>query len=301
MKLPDFPARDLSGRRVTFKVAGVTRALLVHAPAAGGPPPTVVLAFHGGGGTAALMAMSSGWNDLAEQRGYLVIYPEAIRPDPARPATFLRNPQMWNVGSGVGHAERLGVDDVAFVAAILDWARVEFGLENRPALALGFSMGASMAYRAAAELPGRFRALAAVSGHWWTRDDRRIDGCSLLTISGDADPVNPLQGGPSTTPWGDLIIAPPIRASVEAWARAVGSPAESGVTRHGTIRWEAWQPGRGGEQVKLCVVGEMGHAWPGGQAVLAERYAGPTVQSLNATLEIDRFFQSTGGMTAADR
>lgn len=257
----------------------------------------MVLAFHGGGGTAGLMALATGWSELAEPRNYLVIYPEATRLDPNRPPTFLRNPQMWNVGSGIGHAERRGVDDVGFVAAILDWVRTDFGPTQRHALALGFSMGASLAYRAAAELAGQFRAIAAVSGHWWTRDDRKIENCSLLTISGDADPINPLAGGPTITPWGDSIVTPPIRASVGAWARALGCPPESNSSQDDIVRRESWAPGRAGARVELQVVAGMGHVWPGGRSVLAERYAGPAVQSPNATQEIDQFFQATAALT----
>lgn len=292
MKLPEAAYSVPGLRRVTCVSGGLERAFLVHEPPSA-QPASIVLGLHGGGGSAALMAFATGWNTVADRRSQLVIYPEGTRLDPARPASFLRNPQMWNVGSGIGHAEPAGTDDVAFLAVALRWARQEYALASAPAFAFGFSMGSSLAYRCAAELPNQFRAIAAVSGHWWTRAQAGQPSGSLIAIAGTADPVNPLHGGAVTTPWGQPVQTAPIRASVEAWATGLGCSASPRRESGPNVTREFWTAPNATE-VQFLVVAGMGHVWPGGRSVLAERIAGPVVESPSATAEIDQFLAAHG-------
>ena len=147
---------------------GVRRAL-VRAPDGVSqviPRPVVVL-LHGAGGTASLAMGNTGWADLADREGLLLVYPEGTRRDPAAPPRFLQNPQAWNDGSGRGHTARTGVDDVGFLRALIEQVVESKGVDPDRLYLAGFSNGASMAFRAGAELAGVIAAIGPVAGHCW--------------------------------------------------------------------------------------------------------------------------------------
>src|SRR3954464_8816369 len=87
-------------------------------PGHAGPLPAVVM-LHGAGGTAAWTLAETGWASVANREGFLVVLPEATRPDPPLPPSFLQNPQVWNDGSAHGEPPRPNVDDVAFLAEVV--------------------------------------------------------------------------------------------------------------------------------------------------------------------------------------
>jgi polyhydroxybutyrate depolymerase len=286
----------------SITVAARVRQYILHVP------PTrdterllpLVLAFHGGGGTAKLAALSTRWSEKGDQSGFFVVYPEAVRPDPKRPATFLRNPPFWNVGAGVGYAERANVDDVGFVRALLDELCICLPVDASRVYATGFSNGASMAFQMAMEFPERIAAIAPVSGYLRRQQPKPARPISMIYIAGAADPLVPLEGGTVESPWGELEERPPVIRSVETWAAWLGCPPEPRVVsdRSG-VRRLRYGPGEQGGEVEFVTIADAGHVWPGGPAILAERIAGRTTDKLNATDAIWEFFERHPGSLAS--
>jgi polyhydroxybutyrate depolymerase len=274
------------------------RDYVLHVPVLRHPerPRPLVLAFHGGGGTAKLAALSTGWSDRADRVGFFVVYPEGLRPDPRRPATFLRNPPFWNVGAGVGYAERVNADDVGFVRRLLDELCASLPVDGSRVYATGFSNGASMAFQTAMELPERIAAIAPVSGYLRRRAPRPTRPVSMIYIAGAADPLVPLEGGAVESPWGEREQRPPVARSVETWAGWLGCPPEPRlVTDRGGVRRVRYGPGDQGAEVEFITIADAGHVWPGGPAILAERIAGRTTDKLDATAVIWEFFERHRG------
>ncbi|UCE26200.1 MAG: phospholipase, partial [Candidatus Coatesbacteria bacterium] len=62
----------------TITVDGVEREYYVHVPEGyDGPEPVpLVLALHGGGGKAEKMDKLTGFNDVADREGFIVVYPQ---------------------------------------------------------------------------------------------------------------------------------------------------------------------------------------------------------------------------------
>lgn len=277
----------------TIRVAGRARQYILHLPPIRGRvrPMPLVLAFHGGGGTARLAALSARWSDRADEVGAAVVYPEGVRPDPQRPVTFLRNPPFWNVGSGVGYAERANVDDVGFIRALLDGLCDRLPIDPERIYATGFSNGASMAFKVALELPERLGAIAPVAGYLRQGEPRPSRPISMIYIAGAADPLVPLDGGVVTSPWGELEERPPVVRSVETWASWLDCPREPQVvSERDGVRRVRYGPGTRGAEVEFITIAEAGHVWPGGPAVLAERIAGRSTNKLDATGAIWEFF-----------
>lgn len=274
---------------------GREREYLVHLPmgAAGTDRLPAVIMCHGAGGTAKTAALATGLSEKADERHFVAIYPQAVPRDARRAVTFLRNPTFWNVGSGFGHAERLGIDDVGYLRNILDDSLSRFPIDRACVFIAGFSNGAGFALRAAVELSERFAAVAAVAGHLWSKapPPRPLP---MLYIIGDEDPIVPRLGGIVRSPWGKSHLLPPVIETVEAWARWLGwqNGVHESRPQPGMILTQYRGP-HSNARVDYYRLASTGHVWPGGPALLVERIAGPASSTVDATDLVLNFFFET--------
>src|SRR3990172_612739 len=88
------------------------------------------MVFHGGGGTARGTERLTGLSDLAEREHFIVAYPEGIE-------------RSWNDGreTTVSRAHRDQVDDVHFVATMIDTITKEHRIDPKRIYATGVSLG----------------------------------------------------------------------------------------------------------------------------------------------------------------
>ena len=270
-----------------LEVGGRVRRALVSRAGGGRGPVPVVIMLHGAGGTAEIAAGQTRWDVLGAEQGFIAVFPEGTARDPARAPEFRRNPQTWNDGSGRGHVAKAGVDDVAFLAALIETLASDAGADQTAVFLTGFSNGGSLAFRAAAELRQRISAVAPVAGHCWIEPaPGQIP--SLLYLIGDADPLNPVEGGTVSTPWGGEEVHPPPRRSFDRWSVAAGCPQPSPPRREAQVVWtEAAGCAR---NIRMGIIEGQGHIWPGGPRLLPQRIVGRSVPALDATALIWRFF-----------
>ena len=212
-----------------FHDLGISRRYGVHAPRRVAKSPALVVALHGGGlGSPEQHERMTGWSALADKdRGFVVVYPEGLKA-------------TWNAGNGaLGYAGRAGVDDVGFLSSmLLDVAR-RYAIDDRRVYVSGFSNGAMMAHRYAAEEPGLVAAIAGVAGGFSAIP---TDGCpnppAVRIVHGYEDTHVPFAGGvgpKALDPYDHIPIE-----QTEAWWRAQGGDVEA-------------------------VYGKWGHVWPAGE------------------------------------
>jgi polyhydroxybutyrate depolymerase len=230
----------------------------------------------------------TGWGAKADSAGFLAVLPEGLPPDPASPPRFLQNPPLWNDGSGRTPPR----EDVAFVAAVIDDLAAQHLIDTRRVFVTGFSNGAGLAFRVAAELSPRIAAVAPVAGHCWLSDPRPEMSRATLFLIGDADPLVPLAGGTVTTPWGRTEVRPSVAATLEKWAMALGCALTPRRAQDGEVREDVYGPGREGVTLRAITIAGLGHHWPGGRGELSRRLAGPPSDHLNATDVIWEFFRT---------
>jgi polyhydroxybutyrate depolymerase len=241
--------------------------------------PPLILALHGGGGSPAQFARTSRLTAPALGAGFAIAYPAGS----ARRGGLL----TWNGLYCCGHAARAGIDDVAFLSAVIADAARRFGTRDRAHLT-GMSNGAIMAQTFAALSPDRVAALATVAG---TMDTARLavrPAIPFLHIHGTADDMVPFAGG-----HGDRSLTRTGFASVDAVVAAFLHPHGAlSLTRStidaapdGTrVLRSAWgEPGR--PEVVLLAVENGAHVWPGG---LRARGPGAT-GDISASAEVIRF------------
>jgi len=218
---------------VSIDVGETPRSYLVHLPSnyVSTRRWPVVMMFHGGGGRARVAMEDTGWAKKGEEAGFISVFPEGTRPDPARPGRFIGNPQSWNDGSRmptVGAAER-GVDDLAFVSALLKDIERRYSIDQRRIYATGFSNGASMSFRLARELSTKIAAIAPVAGHDCI-DQEPKRAVPVIYLVGKADPLSPFDGGEVFIGKKPFGMKPPTMTMLRKWATIHDLPAEHRVT-----------------------------------------------------------------------
>ena len=269
------------------EIGGIRREWLF-SPAVATSAPLVVF-LTGTGGTAAWADRETGWSKLAAREGFALAIPEALPPDPGDPPSFLVNPPRWNDGSPPLF-DSPETDDVAFLTSVIDDAVNRFGVDPRRVFVTGFSNGAGMAFRFAAERADRVTALAPVAGHLWVREPKPSRPVPTLYTIGALDLLLPLRGGDVRLPWTNrLARRPPVAETLERWARALGCSPVPALQREGTVRVERYP---GPVTFDAVIVDGLGHHWPGGGAALNPRLAGPPSAAVSATEMIWEFFRA---------
>jgi polyhydroxybutyrate depolymerase len=262
-------------------VGGRTRGFTLRLPpdtdgTRGGIP--LVLVLHGNHPEARgeFMREWTGFDQHGDARGFAVAYPDGVGG-------------CWADGRGVTTADEAGVNDVAFLRAIIGWSAERHGTWPDRSVVAGMSNGAFMAHRMALEASDQVAVLAAVAGGLPAslRDRRPAHAVSAMLIHGTADTVSPIAGGYSRHrgPNGELRGRTlSLDETAGFWRGVDRCPPGPGDTR--TTEFSSRNTasgGVGGTAVAAWTVFGGGHAWPGSAAA-----AGST-QEFDAAEEICRF------------
>lgn len=259
-------------------VAGREREYLLYVPASYDPawPTPLVISLHGAGMWPKAQMATSGWNALANQEAFIVVYPSAV--DGA-------GPRVWHVDRNPGPDE-----DVRFLAALIDELASGYNLDPDRIYANGFSNGGGMSFVLSCRLADRIAAVGTVAAAqtlpWsFCHDPQPMP---MMAFHGTADRVVPYHGDFST------IVREPF-PSVEIWVeqwsrrnRCGAAPAASAVAPG--VRRAEYPNCAGDADVVLYTLEGAGHTWPGGHA-LPEWLLGRTEQNVDATRLLWSFFR----------
>jgi polyhydroxybutyrate depolymerase len=275
----------------TLSFGGFQRSYVVHVPARmAGQDVALVVVLHGLGGDGANVLAQGRWVEKANVEGFIVVAPEGIPEDPTRPARFFGNKRSWNSGPATGSpAEARGVDDVRFIAAVIQEVRRQHRVDGRRIHVTGFSNGAGMAFRVGAELPDVVASIAPVANGLLLPVEALERPVSLMLVWGMDDPLNPVTGG-KVRRSGQEVLRPSAEGSWRQWARLLRCPAAPVVDRSvpRVIR-QAFEGCADGSTAVLVGIEGLGHQWPGGKVVL-RLVSGPGSDAFDATTEIWKFF-----------
>ncbi|WP_328658441.1 alpha/beta hydrolase family esterase [Streptomyces sp. NBC_00334] len=275
------------GVRGQLRVDGDVRQYLLHRPAAAddGPRPLVV-AFHGRGADAAELRAKTRLEKAAAARGMLVAFPEGLG-------------RGWGAGTRATEQRPDPGLDVRFTEALIEHLVRTERADPERVYAAGFSNGGSMALRVAAERPGLLAGAASVSGQLATGDAavEPTGPVPVMVVYGADDPVRPLAGLPSPPPDPEEPILPTRSARDSAAAFAAAGGAGEPVTReekgYDRTVWRLGADAPDGDRphgtVRLLVVHDAGHTWPGSTVPPPDGF-GPVSKALDATDTILDFF-----------
>ncbi|MGL5811348.1 MAG: extracellular catalytic domain type 1 short-chain-length polyhydroxyalkanoate depolymerase [Nocardioides sp.] len=267
-------ADGLTSRTVT--VAGERRSYEIHRPRAAAGRRPVVIMLHGGGGSGSNAARMTGFNELADQEGFLAVYPNGSGVGPL----------TWNADHCCGYALRNEVDDVAFISALIDDLVSRGEAERRRIYVTGMSNGAMMAHRVGRELPDRVAAIAPVVGAVFGDEPRTASPVPALIITGKLDRNVPREGGYGAVTGASDAPYAPARAAFRYWR--AGNDCAGAKKVKGTPVFRL-RRGKGCDApVKWYLLKKGTHSWPGGRP--SHRGGDEPVQDFDASRVIWRFF-----------
>ncbi len=236
----------------------------------------LVISMHGAGLWGAAQKETSQWNKLADNRGFIVVYPSGIGGKGVR---------IWRAEPGSGLMK-----DVKFIAELIDTLKVSYNIDTTRIYANGLSNGGGMSFALSCTLSDRIAAVGMVAAAetlpWsWCTDHRPVP---MIAFHGTADPEVPYNGGSS---WVSPRPFPSTPKWAANWARrnkCESNPVESTVAADVTRR--VYTSCADNADVLLYTIQGGGHTWPGGTP-LPEWFVGRTTRSIDATSLMWSFFR----------
>lgn len=269
----------------TIVSAGEEREYLLHVPPSydGAEPAPLVISFHAGATWPAQQSNLTRWNRLADEHGFLVVYPSGRGE-----IGFLDLPRIWPVER---EADR--TRDVRYVTELIDRLEATYNVDSTRIYANGMSQGGAMAFVLSCALSDRIAAVGTVAAAQalpfdWCTDDRPVP---VIAFHGTGDELVPYRGGPLGDPFNPVKpIYPAVPDFIGRWARrnrCAPVPVESAVAPD--VDRLDYRDCPDGAEVVLYSVRGAGHIWPGGKP-LPEWRVGPNSDGIDATGRMWEFF-----------
>lgn len=243
---------------------GLDRGYLIVAPAQASGPLPVLLVLHGSSASATQEVERDEFGPLAQQGKAILVYPAGYG-------------EFWNVQADgcCGVAASKGVDDVEFVAQVVQAVRAEY--QVGPVDLVGFSNGGKLAYLLMCRQPQLFSAVAVVAAVPLTS----CSGvpASMLIAIGTADGSLPLETAPAPVSAQSLLDS-----AVATWRARDGCTAGVTTATVGTATLMHWTSCTGRTQVTELAYAGLGHTWPDGRLVGAPESAATLIWAFFAGL-----------------
>jgi polyhydroxybutyrate depolymerase len=289
---PELPQLAGTLSKASMDVSGVQRNYRTYVPKDLPKGAPLVLVMHGSGeGPQAIrVGTGYGFERLADQHGFAVVYPKSYGFD-------------WNDCSSIGNAAVDGVrtDDASFLAALVDKLVGEIGVDPNRVFAAGVSNGGSMALRLALEHPKRYRAVAAALANMPAPQNFQCRPVaqtpSVMIMNGTEDPLVPYAGGEINLLGlfykGGQVISSTASAQYLADRNAITGKPQVSLTQtaQGTrVEHARWRAADGHTEVELVTLHGAGHGLPQPWA-RRPRLLGPSPMEPNGPALIWAFFE----------
>jgi polyhydroxybutyrate depolymerase len=246
-------------------------------------PVPVVLVFHGGTGNAESAIRMSGFNAVADQNGFIVVYPNGTgRLSDDKLLT-------WNGGGCCGYSQQKNVDDVGFVRAIVSDLQSLTDIDPKRIYASGMSNGGILSQRLACEAADVFAAVAPVAGTLNFSPCNPSQPISVIEFHGTGDQHIPYDGGFGPKSLVDVNFAS-VKDSVNFWTSFNKCASQPQADSVGDVQHEVWTSCTASASVELYTIIDGGHAWPGGVAGRTD--ADQPTQTVSASQLIWEFFSA---------
>lgn len=197
---------------------------------------SIIIGLHGFGDSSRRFAYYTSLHNLAN-KNTLVVYPDATKPKSSDLKTG------WNAGFCCGSGWVNKVDDVGFLVSLIEFLKKEHSAQDAKVFMTGFSNGAFMAQRFAAERPDLLDAVAVSAGTIGTTSNRLEPSqpMPILLMHGEKDERVSYSGGAKDSdPEFDWLSFEETKA---VWQKV---NADKGVTKVITYpdnkhEWDDWR------------------------------------------------------------
>ncbi len=289
--LPEFDAEEIISR--TWRTYVPTS----YDPAV--PMPLVVL-LHGRPGTGVGMALITDMNRIAEENGFIAVYPDGMN-DSMPP----NQGGEWNYVRGVpifvSFIER---DDTQFLIDMVADISQGLNVDQSRLYLTGFSNGGFMTQRVACEASDAFAAFAPVGATLFPGletlcIEQETGTLPIMLMHGTEDVSIPWEGSQRAGPGGQMVFyTSPVVTAVGTWALHNGCDAnapeitqlESNGETNTIVNIVDFQDCAEGGKTIFYMIEGGGHNWPGVPGVIGEGIAGQVNTDIHAGQVIWDFF-----------
>jgi polyhydroxybutyrate depolymerase len=264
--------------RHSLTVDGRERAYLLYTPPGYDPatPAPLVVSLHGFASGPVNQMEVSQWNEVADEHGFMVAYPEGTG-----------FPKRWNTSSVTDEG---GADDVAFLSDLIDALSEQYNVDPQRVYVNGLSNGGGMSNTLACLRPERIAAIGGVAGAY----TEPAGGCNptrpvpVIAFHGTDDRIVPYAGGAAGGPQNFVFPAVPEWAA--AWAERNGcEAAPENLPAQGEVSGVRYTGCTNDADVIFYTVDGGGHNWPGGGR-LPEAIVGHMTEDIDASAAMWEFF-----------
>lgn len=267
---------------------GLDRTYRIYIPTSVNATTRVPLVFvlHGGGGNSRQTMNYTDFNALADQHGFIVVYPDAVDDN-------------WNDGrifSGNSADDQPTADDIGYLSALRADLIATYPIDSQRVFATGISNGGHLALRVACDLADEFLGIAAVTANQPAAlTCEPSQPISVLVMNGTADPLVPYDGGAVANNRGeDLSTA----ETIAIWRNAntcdpiptTTALPDSDPTDGTTTTVDTYSNCANSTQLILYTINGGGHTWPGKSQYLPIALIGPTARDFDGSEVIWAFF-----------
>ncbi|MGE0323740.1 MAG: PHB depolymerase family esterase [Polyangiaceae bacterium] len=218
------------------------------------PTPLIVMLHGFGANGAAEELVVLKLKPLATEKNFIYIYPDGT--------TGADGKRFWNATDACCDFGNTGVDDVAYIAGLIDEAKQRYNVDDKRVYVIGHSNGGFMSHRFGCDRADLVAGIASLAGEMWSDESK----CA------PSAPVNALQmHGTSDETVSYLTVpgVPGAEDSVDTWATKngctgsltpLGEPVdyEAGVSGSETDKLEYTECPTGGA-VELWKMNGVGH------------------------------------------
>jgi polyhydroxybutyrate depolymerase len=289
-----FSDAEAGNRRHKLKYQDLTRYYFVHIPPQKQTNYALVINLHGGGSQGRGQEEFSDMDKTADKYGFYVVYPNG--------SGKLRDRMLtWNAGSCCGYSQEHDIDDVGFIAEVLDAVIKQYPIDSQRVYVTGMSNGAMMTYYLAEKLPERIAAIAPVAGGLMPDTSKPLKPMPIMHFHSIDDPRALYKGGlgpayPGTT---KRVMHPDIDEVLAGWAKIDGCSTQRKQVDSRTYKTDkkfheaheyAYEDCKRAPVI-LWQLEKSGHVWPGGRQKYMERILGQSTKVIDANETMWQFFQ----------
>jgi polyhydroxybutyrate depolymerase len=262
----------------TLESSGETRRYLLYVPESYDPstPTPLVICIHGFAQWPAHQMQISGWQELADEHGFIVVCPMGTG-----------FPLRWRAYGAPG-SKSDPLIEVDFISALIDKLSAEYNIDPQRLYANGLSNGGGMSFALACMLSERIAAVGLVGGAYLLPWEQCKPGRPVpaVVFHGTADEIVPYQGGPSHS---FELPFPAIPDFVDRLAEHNDCTGETvALPANGEVSGVEFTDCAA--EVVFYTIAGGGHSWPGGVPI-PEWLVGPTTMDIDATQVMWEFFE----------
>ena len=259
--------------------SGEQRRYLLYVPSTYNPeePTPLVITLHGFADWPAHIMKMSHWNDLAEEDGFIVVYPAGM----GLPRHWMAYEKTGVVGGTL--------KDVTFISDLIDTLQSEFAIDPDRIYANGLSNGGGMSFTLACKLSDRIAAIGGVAGAYVLPSIECNPGrpVPVIAFHGDADTIVPYTGGSSTRFYTGFPAIPDWAAICARRNGCNETPLY--LPMNGSVSGICYSSCNQDAEVVLYTIHGGGHTWPGGKP-MPKWIVGHTTRDIDATRVMWEFF-----------